>query len=85
MQTKGLLCGSIGLERAGHVFLTVGIIDLLRCGRQFPWLEAGSIKMALSHPAHQRVLHSGKPSTASQPFRAGAMTQAVGWAEGRRI
>jgi hypothetical protein len=29
MQTKGLLFGSIGLERAGHVFLTVGIIDLL--------------------------------------------------------
>ena len=29
MQTKGLLFGSIVLERAGHVFLTVGIIDLL--------------------------------------------------------
>ncbi|HXQ35572.1 MAG TPA: hypothetical protein VN843_16260 [Anaerolineales bacterium] len=29
METKGLLFGSIGLERAGHVFLTVGIIDLL--------------------------------------------------------
>ena len=29
MQTKGLLFGSIGLERARHVFLTVGIIDLL--------------------------------------------------------
>jgi hypothetical protein len=29
METKGLLFGSIGLERARHVFLTVGIIDLL--------------------------------------------------------
>jgi hypothetical protein len=29
METKGWLFGSIGLERAGHVFLTVGIIDLL--------------------------------------------------------
>lgn len=29
METKGLLFGSIGLERAGHVFLAVGIIDLL--------------------------------------------------------
>jgi hypothetical protein len=29
METKGLLFGSIGLERAGHVFLKVGIIDLL--------------------------------------------------------
>jgi hypothetical protein len=29
MKTKGLLFGSIGLERARHVFLTVGIIDLL--------------------------------------------------------
>ncbi len=29
MDTKGLLFGSIGLQRAWHVFLTVGIIDLL--------------------------------------------------------
>jgi hypothetical protein len=29
METRGLLFGSIGLERAGHVFLTVGIINLL--------------------------------------------------------
>jgi hypothetical protein len=29
METKGLLCGSIGLQRAGQAFLTVGIIDLL--------------------------------------------------------
>jgi hypothetical protein len=29
METKGLLFGSIGLERARHVFLTVGIINLL--------------------------------------------------------
>ena len=29
METKGLLFGSIGLERARHEFLTVGIIDLL--------------------------------------------------------
>jgi hypothetical protein len=29
METKGLLFGSIGLERARHVFLKVGIIDLL--------------------------------------------------------
>lgn len=29
MKTKGLLFSSIGLERARHVFLTVGIINLL--------------------------------------------------------
>jgi len=29
METKGLLFGSIRLERAGHVFLMVGIIHLL--------------------------------------------------------
>ena len=29
METKRLLFGSIGLERARHVFPTVGIIDLL--------------------------------------------------------
>ena len=29
METKGLLFGPIGLERAGHVFLTVGSIELL--------------------------------------------------------
>ena len=29
METKGLLFGSIGLARAGHVFLTVGMIDIL--------------------------------------------------------
>ena len=27
----------------------------LRVFRQFAWLEAGSVKAALSHPAHQRV------------------------------
>jgi hypothetical protein len=27
----------------------------LRVFRQFAWLEAGSVKMALSRPAHQRV------------------------------
>ena len=30
METKGLLFASIGLERARHVFLSVGSIDLLR-------------------------------------------------------
>jgi hypothetical protein len=29
METNGLLSGSIGLERAGHIFLMAGIIDLL--------------------------------------------------------
>jgi hypothetical protein len=29
METEGLPFGCIGLERAGHVFPTVGIIDLL--------------------------------------------------------
>ena len=27
----------------------------LRVSKQFVWLEAGSVKMALSRPAHQRV------------------------------
>jgi hypothetical protein len=27
----------------------------LRVFEQFAWLEVGSVKMALSHPAHQRV------------------------------
>jgi hypothetical protein len=27
----------------------------LRVFKQFPWLEIGSGKVALSHPAHQRV------------------------------
>jgi hypothetical protein len=35
MEIKGLLFGSIGLERARHVFLTVGIIDLL--ARSVAW------------------------------------------------
>ena len=26
-----------------------------RVFRQFPWLKAGSVKIALSRPAHQRV------------------------------
>jgi hypothetical protein len=25
--------------------------------KQFPWLEVGSVKMAFSRPAHQRVPH----------------------------
>jgi len=29
--------------------------DGVRVFRHFVWLEAGSVKMALSHPAHQRV------------------------------
>jgi hypothetical protein len=29
METKGLLFGSIDLERAGHVFSVVGILNLL--------------------------------------------------------
>ena len=29
METKGLLFGSIGSESAGHVFLRVGMIELL--------------------------------------------------------
>src|SRR5215213_1011833 len=30
----------------------------LRVFRQFSWLEVGSVKMALSRPAHQRVTHT---------------------------
>jgi hypothetical protein len=29
-----------------------------RVFRQFAWLEVGSVKMALSCPAHQRVTHT---------------------------
>ena len=35
-----------------RVQLTVGS---LRVFRQFAWLEAGSVKAAVSRPAHQRV------------------------------
>jgi hypothetical protein len=30
----------------------------LRVFKQFAWLEVGSVKMALSRPAHQRVTHT---------------------------
>ncbi len=31
------------------------LLRSVRVFRQFAWLEAGSVKMALSRPAHQRV------------------------------
>jgi hypothetical protein len=37
METKGWLFGSIGLERARHVFLAVGIIDLLMSAAWRGW------------------------------------------------
>jgi hypothetical protein len=33
----------------------------LRVFKRFAWLEVGSVKMALSHPAHQRVTHTVSP------------------------
>jgi hypothetical protein len=34
---------------------TAVLVDGVRVFRQFAWLEAGSVKVALSHPTHQRV------------------------------
>ena len=31
------------------------LLRSVRVFEQFPWLEAGSVKVALSRPAHQRV------------------------------
>ena len=31
------------------------IFGSLRVFKQFPWLEVGSVKVALSRPAHQRL------------------------------
>jgi hypothetical protein len=36
----------------------------LRVFRHFAWLEVGSVKMAWSRPAHQRVTHIVRPPTA---------------------
>jgi hypothetical protein len=42
-----------GNERRGH---GVGLpLRGVRVFRQFYWLEVGAVKMALSHPTHQRV------------------------------
>ena len=43
----------------------------VRVFRQFLWLKAGSVKMALPRPTHQRVSHSGRTPS-------GTMTLAVG-------
>ena len=33
----------------------IRLVGMRRVFRHFTWLEADSVKMALSHPAHQRV------------------------------
>jgi hypothetical protein len=48
--TNGESCTPKAAQHSAH--LTCGS---LRVFRQFAWLEVGSVKVALSRPAHQRV------------------------------
>jgi hypothetical protein len=41
----------------------------LRVFRQFVWLEVGSVKAALSHPAHQRVAPTVSPPSYKRIFK----------------
>jgi hypothetical protein len=47
----------------------------LRVFRQFLWLEAGSVKGALSYPTHQRVT----PAVRLPLSRKGAISLGAGW------
>jgi hypothetical protein len=44
----------------------------LRVFKQFAWLEVGSVKMALSRPAHQRVTQA-----VSQPMQETTMNKSL--------
>jgi hypothetical protein len=55
-----------GKERRGHAGGTAVLGDGVRVFRQFEWLGADSVKMALSRPAHQRVTQTVSPPQAKQ-------------------